>query len=782
MIKHKMKSANGQALVEFALMLTVLLMLIFLIIEGSRILWGLVTVQNAAREGARYAITGRHMGPECAVQDLPKFTYLCAEADMAMLRTASIISATHRGLTGLPLDEMSGTMEDDNYYQIWIWGADMENNPRPNFGGAPGKPVVVRAMYRVPIITPFFNAIVPSVPVVGQVTEYNENFGQLGMPSTGQGVPPEVPVWPTVGPTPTYTPEPDPNACGTQFVNDLIAGPQPTGSNVRVTGELGVDATLINLSDPGWTPVTRVMQAASGYACEGYVDFSDLFIDTPLVAGHVYRISSPNPNNTWDERTVYNDGEVPPPPPPPPPPPICETRFAGPLVAGPEFSNVYVTGEPGELATLIGPNGLNVTRELLPLDGWPCPGFRNFSDLFVETPLVAGDYYFVFSPNETWDEAVVLGGLPTATPTTTPLPPPLPTLTPTATLEPTATPTTPFITILPTCGPGPNVTFSVSGANWPSNRNIALYWNNQLFQTIRHQDHDGSFTRQISVSNVGAGIHELRAVAEHGQQVFQHAVFYRVPCPGATPLPTTTATVTSTPAPADLIVVGPPELVSTPPIVAYQPVQYRVVISNTGEIDVNQQFFIDLYLDPGQVLTTHIPLVYSSGYQGVSGLLGQTSRALTITAPFGFHNEPENHVIYGMVDSLRQIVEVNEENNVSTPAFYDQVTPAATPTATSTPEIGDNSVRGLVLARINNTLNPQARAQVRLLDAITGEVVLTTITDTLGRYAFLDVPDGTYTINACISIDDTEYFGSYPAVQVPPAVIAYFVIEPGPCL
>ncbi|MDX1521613.1 MAG: TadE family protein, partial [Anaerolineae bacterium] len=50
---------KGQSLVEFALILPVLLMLLLGIIEGGRIIWAYVTVQNAAKNAARYAITGR---------------------------------------------------------------------------------------------------------------------------------------------------------------------------------------------------------------------------------------------------------------------------------------------------------------------------------------------------------------------------------------------------------------------------------------------------------------------------------------------------------------------------------------------------------------------------------------------------------------------------------------------------------------------------------------------------------------------------------------------------
>ncbi len=50
---------EGQGLVEFALILPLLLLLLLGIVEGARITWAFVTVQEAAREAARYAVSGQ---------------------------------------------------------------------------------------------------------------------------------------------------------------------------------------------------------------------------------------------------------------------------------------------------------------------------------------------------------------------------------------------------------------------------------------------------------------------------------------------------------------------------------------------------------------------------------------------------------------------------------------------------------------------------------------------------------------------------------------------------
>ncbi|MEJ2750902.1 MAG: pilus assembly protein, partial [Anaerolineae bacterium] len=220
MAHKKTPFIQGQALLEFALIITVLLMMMFLIIESARILWAWNTVQNAAREGARYAITGQFDDP-CNSADLPKFADICDGTDSQTLRVASIINVAHQGLSGLPLNEASGIFEDDNYYQIEVWGVNDQGVIQPDFGGMPNTPVVVRAFYRVPIITPLLQPIVPSVTVFGQVTMNNESFGQLGNANQGQGVPPELPPIPTAGvtPSPTFTPTNTPSP---------TLGPPPT--------------------------------------------------------------------------------------------------------------------------------------------------------------------------------------------------------------------------------------------------------------------------------------------------------------------------------------------------------------------------------------------------------------------------------------------------------------------------------------------------------------------------------------------------------------------------
>lgn len=694
---HK-KNLQGQALLEFALIITVLLMMMFLIIESARILWAWNTVQNAAREGARYAITGQFNDP-CNSTDLPKFAALCDGTDTETMRVASIVNVAHEGLSGLPLNETSGIFEDDNYYQIEVWGVNDQGQIQADFGGLPNTPVVVRAFYRVPIITPLLQPIVPSVPVFGQVTMNNESFGQLGNANQGQGVPPELPPIPTAGvtPSPTFTP-----------TNTPSPTPGPTSTDTLT---------------PTYTPSVT--------------------------------------------------------------PSYCGLQFEGSPVAGNNY--VYVTGEIGRLVTIIDVNtGLTLGQgTLLDRNDHACPGFLSIP---LTGTLVDGHLLLAESNNtsDKFAQAWVLPGTPTPTvsPTRTTAPTQAPTSTPTQTLTPT--PSGPYIALQPNCGSAPNVQFTVQGFNWPQNTTISLYWNSTQLQSTINTGTQTSFSQTWQKFGLDSSrVVEYEVVAVSATRTAR--AIFKTPCDNVTVTPVT-FTPTPSPAPADLLIVGPPQLISTPPIVAYQPVDFSVVISNTGDIPVESQFFVDVFLDPDPttVLTDSIPINQSGGYQGVGSLAGRESRVITISVPLGFRNEPVNHLVYGMVDSLEQINESNETNNISAQLLYNQVTPAPTPTPTA-PSTGADLVIGTVYRNTTRGLAPLLRADVTIIDSGSGNVIGRTISDPItGVYRFTSLPLGTYTVMACGSINtsagNVEYFGWRTAITLPyPFLVNIYTDDSIPC-
>src|SRR5512137_2984713 len=59
------RRSRGQAMVEFALVLPVLLILLMVLIEVARLFSAWLIVENSAREAARYAVTGGYDNKYC---------------------------------------------------------------------------------------------------------------------------------------------------------------------------------------------------------------------------------------------------------------------------------------------------------------------------------------------------------------------------------------------------------------------------------------------------------------------------------------------------------------------------------------------------------------------------------------------------------------------------------------------------------------------------------------------------------------------------------------------
>lgn len=652
--------SGGQALAEFALTIVVVLMLLFLILEAGRILWAWVTVQSAARDGARYAVTGQD-GCETGYD-----------------RVQCVVTTTFRSLATLPLnDDPNALFEDDNYYLIQVYGVDETGQLLSDYAGAPGQPVVVRAIYRVPLVTPFFRPIRQSIPIFGQVVMNNEQWGNLGGATAGVGLPPPMPDVPTPGvtpsPTATSTPGPTPTGtatatptvtvtatrCPTQFEGSLVQGED----SANVTGELYSNVTLFDTSvttTPGVFPTIASVALGGpydGHACDG---FAQPIVDPPFEGGHVI--------------LVRND-------------------------------------TPGD---------------------------------------------------DTFDTAIVLTGTPTYTPSPTPTPTLSPTVPPTLTPAPSQTPSSSYLVLFPSCGFGPNVNIHVQGYNFPSGTTVNLFWREDGQQPAYQGAAVGPTISQMwQLNNVSNGTHQVQAI--YGSTT--RTANFVVPCANITAT-APAATATPTPVPPDLIVSGP-VLISTPPIVEYRPLQFEFTISNIGDIDVDTQFFTDVYLDPPAtaIRPEGIGLDHSDGYQASSSLAAGATRVIVVNSPLGFTGGlVGTRTVYGMVDSVLQVAEGDETNNVSSALHVPNVTPAPSPTPSPTVE-GAGEISGQVMAFIGNWA-PQRRAQVWLVDTSTATVSAGPVqTEYDGRYFIGGVAPGTYNLYACIEIDNLTFVGARPGIS-----------------
>lgn len=152
------KSDEGQALVEFALVAVVFLTLVFGIIDFARLFESWVTVQHAARQGARYALTGR--------SDCDEYTDNRVGCIIFEAKQASV------GLTGTP---------DDVDVSVRSWSYPAYADPPAE--GSPGDAcdaIEVQVDYDHQIMTPLVAQIIDHVPLRGRERVLNEPFGPCG--------------------------------------------------------------------------------------------------------------------------------------------------------------------------------------------------------------------------------------------------------------------------------------------------------------------------------------------------------------------------------------------------------------------------------------------------------------------------------------------------------------------------------------------------------------------------------------------------------------------------
>ena len=350
-----------------------------------------------------------------------------------------------------------------------------------------------------------------------------------------------------------------------------------------------------------------------------------------------------------------------------------------------------------------------------------------------------------------------------------------PTIQPTNSASPTPTPTNtpvdPYIVVVPDCGPGPNIEFNLQGANWPVDQTITLYWENNPQAVFQANTHTGSFNMIWTFNGLSDGIYTVRAISGINEATATDLVY--IPCgiqPTNTPAPTNTPTPV-TPAPADLIV-GQPILVSTPPIIVYEPVAFQVPITNTGDFAIENLFFVDLLFDPQ---ATH----FSDVYTAVSGLGSNSTITLTITSTIGFANFVGAHQVTGWVDSLDNIVEADETNNLSDPLEVPIANFGGTPTSTPTPN-GAEIISGNARVFLGGSFINQERMLVSAVDEASGLTIAVTYSDENGFYQFDNLPTGTYTVQGCITINNAEYFG-FRSGRTPPDSFADIFATEQPC-
>lgn len=263
----------GQGLVEFALGIPLLLLLIFGIIDIARIIQAQVTVNNAARQAVRFAVTGQQL-KDAGGNYIPRET--------------TIITKAVDSLVGLPRT----VTQDPNAFGFY----KVEVNP--DYGGLPGQTVEVYVYYNVELLTPLVNAILPRVRVKGFERAINEEWGAVqgfnhaSLPP----LPPPLPTWtpyPTPTPTYTWTPIIPPSPTSTKTNTPTkTATSTPTGTATN-TPTSTPTRTATNTPLPTSTPTKTFTPAPTNTPAP-----TATITNTPLPTSTPTRTFTPAPTNT----------------------------------------------------------------------------------------------------------------------------------------------------------------------------------------------------------------------------------------------------------------------------------------------------------------------------------------------------------------------------------------------------------------------------------------------------------------------------------------------------
>ena len=254
---------KAQSMVEFALILPILLLLIFGILEYGRLFFAWISIENAARVGARYASTGNYEITFCPDLDgggeADKCDGAMKDEEIDVARILSIKDETDGLLFGNPIIQ-SAIDSQSSFFHITVCSQNQGLNTftPPKMGGTiysgctkisdgtpaehpgvPGERVIVSVDYNFPFIVPFFK----DVQDYFHLGSYKEATVEQFRVSRVVNVPPTItiPTVPTSTPLPTATPD-----CSGLRVSDVYIYRDRIRASVENNGSF--DMPLTNAS------------------------------------------------------------------------------------------------------------------------------------------------------------------------------------------------------------------------------------------------------------------------------------------------------------------------------------------------------------------------------------------------------------------------------------------------------------------------------------------------------------------------------------------------------
>ena len=441
---------RGQGAVEFALILPVMLLVLFIIIELGRLLFAWLAVENGARFGVRYAVTGELDTAYCLDGSDPGTTPCDIRAEEDDARIPSIEDAARAGSVGILRNETVAEGEA-GYYRVTVCSTrtdamggmmfarvpavpgsfiSADCTPTEDAGG-PGDRVYVTVDFDHPLIVPILSSWWPELHLTAERQGIVEQFRVarvVGLPitvaaptftATNSRTPTETPT-PTETATPTETPTETPTPTRTPTLTPTrTQTPTRTGTTT---------ATLTPTPTPDCSLISRVSIWVS--ADKLYMDVRNATTIT------MYLTDS---SLTW---TVAYPSQY-----------VNYFRFGG---------TTYYNGDDYDSPTsysanVAAPGGGTTTRWL-----------ADFNNVPAELGLDGTFTVSLMFDNRCPVSGTVSRAAPTRTTTPTITQTPTRTMTPTPTMTPTVT-RTPTITPTPTQTMTPTITYTPTRTFTPTN-------------------------------------------------------------------------------------------------------------------------------------------------------------------------------------------------------------------------------------------------------------------------------------------------------------------------
>lgn len=478
------RADRGQGLVEFALILTVLLLFIMGILDFGRALFIYTSLFNAAREGARWGAV-HPWNPD------------------------GVISRALQYATLVDPDEITVTVLCDSGPGTTLFNCLGPGGTGPGGRAGIGQRVVVSLNHNLPLISPIIAAFAPGgLPIRTVAARTIASYGEAYTPpNPGGGGGSEVSCADNIdndgdGETDCA----DADCWGSP---DCLAN-EDCANNIDDDGDTQVDCADSDCaSDPACqAPPAEICDNARDDDGDGLADCYDQADCASAPNCQSAEICDNGQDDDQNGAIDCADSGC-------SLHPVCVVALSKPLCAG--TTQVTGSAQRGQTVQLRNVHTGYVANTIAASDS---------TFAFNVPALQTGEMVVVYAYGKTdWDVVRDCSITPTPSPTPTPTP------------APTPTPSNAYIALSPTCGgPGTGITVTVRGYNWSyqnKNDNVIIYWDGTQAGTVSAINLPVQWVTVITVTAT-EGPHTVRAANEQKGVPSATASFIS-PCPVSGP-------------------------------------------------------------------------------------------------------------------------------------------------------------------------------------------------------------------------------------------------------